>query len=890
MATSSNSRPILIFDSEGMLGEKLAEAFSQNDLVLFVTKKEVSKKENVIPVPLQGRIPSIPNNLFSRMYVCCSGEKEFIDFLPGFVQKAKESSIPLVCIFSIFSYRTEIVKALRSLYEDVEIVVVGDIFSHRTYPSQTPVNSLLVQAEKGRVLLTNDGLDLLYPVFIDDVVDRLMSLPTVGEVGETYAMFPPHPITQLSFVRLLQKSHEHITVDYEQKPSNSLRYLLPTSAIPYVDTPYPLEHRIKKLQLSFSKTLSSPAVKKSKKKISLKKRGRKRIVFLAMSVFFFLLSLPLVLTALFSLMGGFSLQQVESHLSRGELSEAYASSKQAQTFFLVADEASSTLRNGASKIGLASEVDGMRRFVRAGKEISSAVRQLLSVGVIFQNGIGDAKGIPREKYIESINALKESFLTLQVLQAEDDLPQVYVEKIKKFEKPLGQLINVLEVSPQILGYDGKKQYLILFQNNFELRPSGGFIGSYGILVIDNGKIESFSIKDVYDADGKLTAEIDPPFVLERYMGASHWFLRDSNFSIDFPISANQAVSFLKLETGESVDGVIAVDVSFMAAILGVVGPIHVRDYNETVNKDNFYLLTQRRVENNFFPGSTQKKDFLRAFESSLFEKMAEGGYSYQQLFSVLIESALEKHILFAFSNNQVQSVFSVNHLSSSLDDTYVGKRGNVIDDVVGINEANIGQNKVNYYLHRSISDDVSIDGEGVISHILGVKYQNMSTDRSEFGGDYKAYLRFVMPSTAKIVGVDIDGQAQEIIPAITNRSVYSAASFKERKGIEIEEDAINDYLKTAGMYLVVPKETTKKVVIRYELDKKAPISQQEWRYGLQIIKQPGTVADSYSLTLRYPVDDKPHSLPSEVVDLGGKLVAEKPLLQDQHFLFTFVQK
>jgi len=113
------------------------------------------------------------------------------------------------------------------------------------------------------------------------------------------------------------------------------------------------------------------------------------------------------------------------------------------------------------------------------------------------------------------------------------------------------------------------------------------------------------------------------------MGAPNWFLRDSNFNPDFAMSASQAASFLKLETGESINGVIGIDVSFLSSLLDATGPVKLPDYQQTLTKDNFYLLTQSQVENNFFPGSTQKKDFLKAAEGEVNEKAAESSILLQ---------------------------------------------------------------------------------------------------------------------------------------------------------------------------------------------------------------------------------------------------------------------
>src|SRR3989344_5241553 len=113
----------------------------------------------------------------------------------------------------------------------------------------------------------------------------------------------------------------------------------------------------------------------------------------------------------------------------------------------------------------------------------------------------------------------------------------------------------------------------------ELRPGGGFIGSYGLLTFSKGKITDFSIHDVYDADGQLKGHIEPPFPIRRYLPQIHWYMRDSNWDVDFAKAASTSAYFLNAETGKTVDGVIGVDLSFVKNLLSVTGPITVSDYN-----------------------------------------------------------------------------------------------------------------------------------------------------------------------------------------------------------------------------------------------------------------------------------------------------------------------
>ena len=181
------------------------------------------------------------------------------------------------------------------------------------------------------------------------------------------------------------------------------------------------------------------------------------------------------------------------------------------------------------------------------------------------------------------------------------MPDQLQGKFADVEGVMTPFANTIDAFPSLLGFEGKRQYLILFQNNMEIRPGGGFIGSYGLAQLENGKLVSFKVHDVYDADGKLTAHIDPPFGLRRYLGSSHLYLRDSNFGIDFVEDGKQAARLLQWETGEKVDGVLAVDTTFLRKLLMVMGKVTVPDYNETVTAENFYLITQAHAEKDFFP-------------------------------------------------------------------------------------------------------------------------------------------------------------------------------------------------------------------------------------------------------------------------------------------------
>jgi hypothetical protein len=145
-------------------------------------------------------------------------------------------------------------------------------------------------------------------------------------------------------------------------------------------------------------------------------------------------------------------------------------------------------------------------------------------------------------------------------------------------------------------------FFIMLQNNYELRPGGGFLGQYGVLKVKDGKIVSFIVEDanlldqrIKDADIKIT----PPWPLTRYGQVRRWLLHDSNFSPDFPTNAAKAEYFYRLGGGrERFDGVIAINADVLNHVIGITGPITIPGFG-TYTSENAAISLEADVEKNF---------------------------------------------------------------------------------------------------------------------------------------------------------------------------------------------------------------------------------------------------------------------------------------------------
>src|SRR5207253_208533 len=151
--------------------------------------------------------------------------------------------------------------------------------------------------------------------------------------------------------------------------------------------------------------------------------------------------------------------------------------------------------------------------------------------------------------------------------------------------------------------------------------------------------------------------------------------------------------------------------------------------------------------------STQKKDFLRSLTNAMMTELFEKkNFAVDKLIQQGEASIRQKHMLFAFSDPGIQNVFSVTGLSSALLDTRSKEKNTFLDFFSAI-DANVGTNKDNYYVKRAITQDIRFDSTGGQQVTAEVVYTNTSGKDSPFGGDYKNYLRFLLPQDAILQSV-----------------------------------------------------------------------------------------------------------------------------------------
>jgi len=420
--------------------------------------------------------------------------------------------------------------------------------------------------------------------------------------------------------------------------------------------------------------------------------------------------------------------------------------------------------------------------------------------------------------------------------------------IYKYRLYANSINQLLLLYPYISGYKRNISFLVVFQNNAELRPTGGFIGSLMKVNIEDGKIIDTTVLDVYDVDGQLKGHIDPPQPIRDLLSQEHWYLRDSNWNPDFSLSAEKIAWFYNKETGETVDGVIGINASFVTKLLAITGPIQLLDGGDTITADNFFAKSLYYTQNNFFPGSTQKKDFLGSLMNGMSHLLFSGKYiSAPQLFEAIQQSLVTRNIQLYFTDPEAQQLADQFQWGGQVPlKTLCEIKTPCIGDFIMINEANLGVNKANVFITRQDMRDITVKTNG-LSAVITRTIKNHSAGEPG-SGTYKTYIRFFLPSSAVVTSLTIDG---EVVPVKT----------VTKNGIPPlpygEYDTSLPGLTGIAVALEIPVGKEKTIRLAYEIQNAVIYNTEKVQVELYEQKQSGIDTAPTVIKLRYPTSWKP---------------------------------
>lgn len=396
------------------------------------------------------------------------------------------------------------------------------------------------------------------------------------------------------------------------------------------------------------------------------------------------------------------------------------------------------------------------------------------------------------------------------------------EKLPLIREMVEKAIPFLEVAPTIMGYPEEQTYLFLMQNNTELRPTGGFIGTYGILQLKNADIKQFETDNIYNLDVPVKDElhITPPEPMQRFLGSSQWFMRDSNWNPDFPTTAQKVEEFYHLEHGpiDQIDGVIAVTPDLIESLLEVTGPITVEG-NE-YNYENMTEKLQYEVEVGYRAdgaSDSERKEVIGTLASDLMSRlMSLPKNQWGDLFSQLVTNLEEKHIMIYSKNEQAQDLVS-----------RLGWGGAIREhdgDYVMIVDANLAALKTDRVMDKQIEYSVTEENGDYIAN-LTLRYKNDGIF-DFFTTRYRSYTRIYVPEGSELI---------ETTGFLSNDRISGGSETPAT--VSLDEDLHKTVFEG---FISVEPQTEDTMTLRYKLPQTVVEQIESGQYTLYVQKQPGT--------------------------------------------------
>lgn len=382
------------------------------------------------------------------------------------------------------------------------------------------------------------------------------------------------------------------------------------------------------------------------------------------------------------------------------------------------------------------------------------------------------------------------------------------EALPEMKRGTDQARTVTDQLPALLGQDRFKQYLIWFQNPAELRATGGFIGTYGRIHLDDGAMKELVIDSIYNPANQANqgSQEPAPKPYGRFYGDTQepvWGMQDANWSPDFPTSARKFQSFYEKSGGPTTDGVIALTTTPVIEMLRLVGPIEMPEYSYTLTADNFQQLIQADQLGRSAAGDQDPKRILRDFAPKLLAKVGAAPPKEQQAaYRIIATAATKRDLQVYFNDSALEQTTKTLAVDGRLD---TGPTGLAVIDT------NIAGRKSSADVTTTAKLVVTIGKDGRTGVELSLVRRHSGASSADANTNY---TRLYLPAGSQ---------------------VRETAGYADYAPVEVFEE---DGFTVVGGWTDIAPGAERTVTVRYALPQK--VSLERGVFPLVFVRQPGS--------------------------------------------------
>jgi len=455
----------------------------------------------------------------------------------------------------------------------------------------------------------------------------------------------------------------------------------------------------------------------------------------------------------------------------------------------------------------------------------------------------------------AMTAVQDAQSARESLDVEALHPRVrgWVAELDAYLPVMEEGVRAALLAPELLGAEGPRTYLVLVQNEDELRATGGFISGVSRLRVEGGQLEVTPFEDSYAVDDFSQPYPEPPEPLRELMLADLWVFRDSNWSPDFPTAAQKAIELFTISRDVTVDGVVALDQRAISLLLGPLGPLQVEGAAGPITGQNVLEVARRA----WAPGDEadadwwrQRKDIMGQVLDAAMGRL-EGGLNREQLVGLsraAVKALGEKHVLVYLEDSEAAAL--VHELG------WDGALAHPQGDYLMVVDHNVGFNKVNAVVEERLSYAVDLTDADrpratlTIHHRHPVQgWRGPCSQKPRYGATYEDLIRRCYYDYVRVYappGADLLGATPHPVPG-------SIMLSGERLQGEVEVSQGEGGKTVLSTFLVLRPGERLETTFEYALPEGAIEETEDgWRYRLTVQKQPGTDARPVEVALKLP--------------------------------------
>ncbi len=424
------------------------------------------------------------------------------------------------------------------------------------------------------------------------------------------------------------------------------------------------------------------------------------------------------------------------------------------------------------------------------------------------------------------------------------------------------------VVPKILGFEKPQTYLVLFLNNTEIRPGGGFIGAYSVVRFDKGMPQILKVEGTEILDNLAPQDFPsvPPEPLQKYLPVKRWGFRDSNWSPDFAVSSMQSLDLFRKEKGvaaQEISGVIGITPTLLEEILRISGPITVN--GEEFNADNFTEKLEYEVEFGFAENGQsfdERKKILADLSHAFLARLKGDIFKHWSKYLALSQKMfLEKHILAYSSDAQVQKILLARGWGGVMKDAQ--------SDFVLWADANLASLKTDKVIDRELLYSFVPSSTGGYVGTVKMKYVNKGSF-TKFTSRYRTYARVYLPLGSRFI------------------SVSGSMKVERSPEVGVVDQGVENGRQWFGTFISIEPGKTGELAWQFYLAPSVVASIKNNAYSLLVQKQLGTIDHKLTLDFNFAKNISSAIPSEEKKNIGDqKYTYQTDLTVDRDFYLQF---